>query len=151
MTTKHPGGIVAIGMLIIGLFFGYLIGFQQEIDNERVVDDQGFQESSAAVYQLMVDYGNDTISTVNDAVIGESDTVLSGLQRSMSDKSIEVGIKEYNGLGTLVTKIGSQENGGGKKYWQYWVNGKHPDVGADKYLLKPGDVVEWKFTSATES
>ncbi len=133
--------------LIVGLFFGYLWGKQSSIPINVQPPTSIVQ---ANTYQLMVDYGNDTLSTFNDIAIAESDTVLSGLQKSLKEKKVEVGTKEYNGLGTLVTKIGPQENGQGKKYWQYWVNGKHPDVGADKYLLKPGDVVEWKFTSASE-
>ncbi len=152
MTTKHPAGIVAMLMLIVGLFFGYLIGVQRVVTTPS---GEGFSPCPGTqvclTYQLMVDYGNDVISSYNDLAFNLNETVFSALERQLKIKNIEFESREYNGLGMLVTKIGSQESGSGKKYWQYWVNGKHPDVGADKYLLKPGDVVEWKFTSATES
>lgn len=31
------------------------------------------------------------------------------------------------------------------EFWLYSVNGKTPDVGADKYVTKTGDKIEWKY------
>jgi hypothetical protein len=65
-----------------------------------------------------------------------------------SDSSLALKTKEYSGLGTLVESMGGMTNGGDKKYWQYFVNGSMPQVGADKYQLKGGEKIEWKFEAS---
>lgn len=47
----------------------------------------------------------------------------------------------------LVDEINGIRNGEDGRYWQYWVNGEYGNVGADRYVLKGGEVVEWRFTS----
>jgi hypothetical protein len=32
-------------------------------------------------------------------------------------------------------------------YWSFYVNGKMADVGADQYITKNGDLIEWKVES----
>jgi hypothetical protein len=48
-------------------------------------------------------------------------------------------------MGTLVEKIGEQANGTDGNYWMYYVNDTFAPVGADAYIVKKGDVIEWKF------
>ena len=45
----------------------------------------------------------------------------------------------------LVQSIGSDVNGDGGRWWQYWINGAYGTVGADHAALKNGDEVEWRF------
>lgn len=134
-----------IAVFILGLFCGVVLSQQrQSVDTPL---PQGGVEQTLNQYQLMIDYGDDTMVTANDIGFTQGDTIFAAMQSELNKKNVPFEFKQYSGLGTLVTKIGSKENGGGKRYWQYWVNGKHPDIGADQQLLKPGDVVEWKFTS----
>ncbi len=48
-------------------------------------------------------------------------------------------------MGDLITQIGDRVNGTGGNYWQYWVNNNYASVGADSYIVKGRDVIEWKF------
>jgi hypothetical protein len=48
-------------------------------------------------------------------------------------------------MGVFIESIDEVKNGTENKYWQYWVNGELPMVAADKYRVKSGDRVEWKF------
>lgn len=57
--------------------------------------------------------------------------------------------EDYGSLGVLVTKIKEQKNGQDNKYWQYYVNGQMPQVGADKYIPKSGEKIEWIFAEST--
>lgn len=52
-------------------------------------------------------------------------------------------VKHYD-FGSLVTAINGKANTKDLS-WIYFVNGKSGDVAADKFELKPGDVVEWKY------
>jgi len=65
-----------------------------------------------------------------------------------NDPRLQLTTKEYKGLGTLVIQLGEHKNGDDNKYWQYFVNGKMPQVSADKYQLQDGDKLEWKFISS---
>jgi hypothetical protein len=76
-------------------------------------------------------------------------TVLAVLEKISADKKLVLKIKDYTGLGKMVTQIGELENGQNNKYWQYSVNGKMPSIGADAYKLKSGDLVEWRFSESS--
>jgi hypothetical protein len=52
-------------------------------------------------------------------------------------------VKKYS-FGTLVESIGGLKNSPDKA-WIYFVNGASAAVGADSYLVKPGDTIEWKY------
>ena len=95
----------------------------------------------------MLDFGDDTLKTFPDVAFANRETLLPVMSRLLAEAGIPFVSTTYRGLGVLVTRIGSRKNGDGGKYWQYWVNDRHPDVGADQYVLAPGDVVEWKFTA----
>ena len=44
----------------------------------------------------------------------------------------------------MVTKVGSKENSG-EKAWTYSVNGKAAQIASDKFLVYPGDKIEWVY------
>ncbi|MFZ3012010.1 MAG: DUF4430 domain-containing protein [Minisyncoccia bacterium] len=52
--------------------------------------------------------------------------------------------KNYSGMGFFVTNIGTLHAGDGKDLL-YYVNGKEATVGVSSYVLKDGDVLEWKL------
>ena len=58
-------------------------------------------------------------------------------------KNVPVEIKQYK-YGLMVTKIGQKE-GSSSFYWIYSVNGKPAQIAADRYLVNPGDKVEWVY------
>lgn len=47
-------------------------------------------------------------------------------------------------IGEYVTAINGND-GGGKKYWLFFVNGKASSVGAGAYITKASDNIEWKL------
>jgi len=52
--------------------------------------------------------------------------------------------REYPGLGFFVTEIGSFREGNGK-YLVYYVNGEQASVGISSYVVREGDVIEWRL------
>lgn len=77
--------------------------------------------------------------------VTETTTALQLLRESSRSSGFAVSEKEYAGLGTLVERIGDFQNGDGGKYWTYYVNESFAPVGADAYVLQPGDAIEWRF------
>ena len=47
--------------------------------------------------------------------------------------------------GVFVTSINGTTNGQDGRYWQFWVDGTYPQVGADHVALADGDTVTWRF------
>jgi hypothetical protein len=47
-------------------------------------------------------------------------------------------------LGEYVVSINGND-GGGEKYWLFYVNGKEAQVGAGAYVTHTGDVIQWKL------
>lgn len=56
---------------------------------------------------------------------------------------VEVTVKEYD-FGTFVEGISGVKGEKGY-FWIYYVNSQPAMQAADKYTLKPGDVIEWKY------
>lgn len=51
---------------------------------------------------------------------------------------------ETSEFGELVTTINGQD-GGGEKYWIFYVGGEMSSVGAGDYTTKTGETIEWKL------
>ena len=97
----------------------------------------------------MIDYGNGTLKTFERS-LSPNETMLQLLTDAAKESGIGLETKNYGSLGVLVVQIGQMKNGDGEKYWQYWVNNIAPPLGADKYIVQPGDVIEWKFIKSQE-
>jgi|SRR5688572_15099782 hypothetical protein len=47
--------------------------------------------------------------------------------------------------GAYVDSINGKTGGDGGKYWTFYVDGQMAQIGAEAYITKGGEVVEWKF------
>jgi len=77
-------------------------------------------------------------------VIVPNQTLYDVLVGAKKSGQIEFSGKNYPGLGFLVTDIGTLHSGDGK-YLFYYINNKEASVGVSSYLLKDGDIIEWKL------
>ncbi|OGM11977.1 hypothetical protein A2Z22_04825 [Candidatus Woesebacteria bacterium RBG_16_34_12] len=77
----------------------------------------------------------------------EGTTVYSLLTKAQETGGIDLEIKQYD-FGVLVNSINGFENSS-EHAWIYFVNGKSGDVACDKYFLKSGDKVEWKYMTSS--
>jgi len=54
--------------------------------------------------------------------------------------------KEYTGMGYFVTSInGIENNPKENQYWIYFINEESAKMGISQYVIKKGDVIQWKF------
>ena|SRR3989338_4800183 len=136
-------------IIILGLALAFTGGFLTNgflaIQPAQAPSSETQELRPSATASLMVDFGDGTLKTYLNLQIQPGETLLGVLQRTAAANNLELATKDYKDLGSLVTKIGSKENGTGKRYWQYWVNNQHPPVGASAYKVQPNDVIEWKF------
>jgi hypothetical protein len=57
----------------------------------------------------------------------------------------QIQTKQYD-FGIFIEAVGDKKNTK-EKAWIYSVNGQSGEVASDKYELKQGDAVEWKYTT----
>lgn len=68
---------------------------------------------------------------------------LDGLNMLAESQNLDLITKQYD-FGTLVESIAGLESSSSKA-WIYFINGESASVGADQYILKDKDIVEWKY------
>lgn len=130
--------------LAIGFFFGFLWGRGMTPLSSLPASSSSAGNEQPTV-SLMLDYGNGYVRTYTDITTHNGETMMGLLEKQTRNAKIPFTVKKFNGLGTLIETIGTKTNGDEGKYWQYWVNNVAISYGADAYLVKPGDVIEWKF------
>ncbi len=72
------------------------------------------------------------------------DTLLDSLTIAKNEGILFFRGKEFSGLGTMVEEINGKKAENGYS-WIYYINGKEATVGVSSYILKEGDVIEWKY------
>lgn len=140
---KHLKSII---IAIIFLVVGFLLGQSWQLPQAVVNSPANEQESGApqpVTYSL--NFTTTEVTEFQDVELKPNQTVLDLLKELAASNNLDLQTKDYGELGTLVTKIGDKENGRDNLYWQYFINGAKPLVGADRYQLTGGENVEWKF------
>ena len=59
-------------------------------------------------------------------------------------KTNATAVTKQSSIGEYVTSINGND-GGGKKYWLFFVDGKESSVGAGAYVTKSSENIEWKL------
>ncbi|KKW01820.1 MAG: hypothetical protein A2898_05850 [Candidatus Kerfeldbacteria bacterium RIFCSPLOWO2_01_FULL_48_11] len=71
------------------------------------------------------------------------ETAFDLLTRASLRENFVVETQQYD-FGIMINKIdgvGAEEN----RYWMYYINGASANIGADSYMVKPGDVIEFRY------
>ncbi|MDP3725526.1 MAG: DUF4430 domain-containing protein, partial [Nanoarchaeota archaeon] len=75
----------------------------------------------------------------------EDASLLKVMEGLAEEESIEMKTKNFAGLGVMIEELQGRKNGERGNYWQYWINDEYAKVGADAYVPRGGDIIEWKF------
>lgn len=71
-------------------------------------------------------------------------TLLAALAETRDNGKIFFAGKEYSGLGFYLTAIGPLRESAGQHLF-YYINGQSATVGVSSYILKAGDIINWKL------
>ena len=140
--------IILIGLVVAGVIIGSWILFTNQIS--QFLPRQEKEELQGEISQsvtLIIDYGEGPVKSL-EAEFREGMTVFDLLKNKTEEVNVVLKTKTYD-MGIFVEAIENKENGSEGKYWLYYVNGEMPMVSTDKYLLKAGDKVEFKFEKST--
>jgi hypothetical protein len=93
-----------------------------------------------------------TVLSSENIKLAEGDTAADVLKRAAKAHRLSYEIRG-SGAMTYVEGIDGlyEFDDGPASGWKYRVNGKVPDVGSGSYKLKPGDRLEWFYTSEDDA
>jgi hypothetical protein len=138
VTTIHKIPAILIVFSLVALCF---IGSAMQVPQKS---ELWFEKSDQTSVRITI-VGNEW--TITDNLIAyKGDTALSILERCSEKNSFSIDTTYYTQFdSTLVNSINNDFGGSNGKYWQYYVNGVLPNIGADKCVIKNGDSLRWSF------
>jgi len=78
-----------------------------------------------------------------------SSTVYQAMNLLSQQTNFTFGGKQYANLGFFVDEInGMKNNPKTNKYWIYYVNGQSANVGVSSYIIRPNDIITWKYEAS---
>lgn len=81
-----------------------------------------------------------------EIAVSENSTVYDLMNSLKQRGDINFNGKTSAGLGFFVEEINGQKNNTNTNtYWIYYINGEAAGVGISNYILKPGDIISWKY------
>ena len=129
-----------IGLVIVLFFFAFFLisssDKESQISNSVISPIAAIKKTESAT--ILAGNKKTYLSFSSNALLYD---VL--VQEKNAGKIIFSG-KNYPGLGFFVTDIDSLHSGNGKDLL-YYINGKEASVGISTYILKDGDIIEWKL------
>jgi|SRR3989344_1844352 len=137
MKTKFIRKRVALAVIIAALAFAIVPIFSP---TEAPVRSVAPAQSETGYLSAIIRVGDSATAIAWQ----DGATLYEALDRARREGRIDFGAREYSGLGYFIESIGSLSEGNGK-FLTYFINGKRASVGVSSYLLKHGDVIEWKL------
>ncbi|KYK25574.1 hypothetical protein AYK25_05150 [Thermoplasmatales archaeon SM1-50] len=85
--------------------------------------------------------------TITDNLVAyQGDTAFSLLERCAEKNGFSVESTYYPQFdSTFIDSINGAVSGTDGNYWHYSVNGEHPTIGADRYIVTNGDTIRWSY------
>ncbi len=136
---------VPVALVVLGLVALSFTGTAMQVPAKSEVWLDKSQQTSVTVV-----IRSDTWTLHDRLVAYPGDTAFSLLMRSSSTHGFPVKSTYYATYdATLVDSINNIVGGTNGMYWQYYVNGVCPMIGADKYHVNNGDSVTWSFEAVS--
>ncbi len=133
-----------ITIFVLGIIIGTAIGATL-FHKEKVIVREGTADTPAALtsVNIMIDNGAGSVKTWNTVSWHEAMSIMDLLDLLASTKNITY---TTDATRTHVVSIdGVSTSGTSTARWQYWINNTYEPKSPNKYYLKPGDIVLWKF------
>ena len=150
---NNKSKITIISQLIIALaifFGGVYIGASITPQVQDTAQIRKGNEQAQSV-SLMIDYGEGDITSFLNIPLEEGESLFDVVKSTTEENNIPLGFKDFGGeLGVFIESINGVPDGTSSKWWQYFVDNKYGEIGVSSYIVKPGDVIEFKFIKGQE-
>lgn len=139
MVIKNNKVIVLVGLILIAFIITGLMINHRQIPRP---DEHMAVQQNPVTATFKVNEEEYTVKTTTNA------SVLNLMQNlsASSIKPFSFSGQEYAGLGFFVDEInGVKNDASANKYWLYYINGENATVGISEYIVKPNDIIQWKY------
>lgn len=134
--TKLAVFIFSSGLILTGCLGGFNQA-RQQTPNPSVMP------VARARAIIMLDFGEGETASYS-ATLTDGKTVYDLLVQASEVLNYPLDTQQFD-FGVLVKRIGSRQSTSNQA-WLYFVNGSAGQVAADQAEVKPGDVIEWRYT-----
>jgi len=135
--------VIIVAAVVIGIWF-FLDTPEKSYYFKNESLQKVIEERTKEEVFMVIDTGEGNSSDYKTE-FEEGMTVFDLLKKGTSELNLSLKAEAYEDMGIFIEAIGEKENGQDRKYWMYYINDQMPLVAADKYEIKPGDEVEFKF------
>lgn len=138
------GIVIAVAAIVIvgQLRLGQSTNINLPSSKIRILEEEGNTPSPAREVKLTavtIDFGDGKKITGQT----QAQSAYESLVKIAREKGIKVEVQEYK-YGVVVTQVGQTTNNDNWQ-WAYQINGKTSPIASDRYLVYPGDNVEWEY------
>jgi uncharacterized protein YaiE (UPF0345 family) len=144
--------ITLIVLGVGGILTSFVIGFytirQTAFNKQLQAEPEVLSTEEERDVYLNLDYGGGKVEPYSFE-FRDGMTAFSILKDYVTEKGYNFSTQQYD-FGVFVKDINNYESDN-QKAWIYSVNGEAGNVAADKYELKDGDIVEWKYSDIDNS
>lgn len=130
--------VVVVGLVTIG-YFAFKDRTNQNVLPIRQIQGDTIQSSlriGDLVYKISLPSGSSVYDLMNLA---------------LKSTQFRFEGKKFPGMGFFVDEInGIKQDARRGKYWIYYINDKEAQVGVSTYIIKPNDVISWKYEASND-
>ncbi|MFA6393188.1 MAG: DUF4430 domain-containing protein [Candidatus Paceibacterota bacterium] len=141
---KYLKILIAVISLSILIIFSFVFEFPPPV-KEGVGGGLGLQIEARPLSERNIKVSLIVQDKKYETEVKEEATVYDAMKsiESVKENNFSFKTKEYPGLGIFVDGINGMMGKSGQ-YWIYYVNDKEASVSVSKYVLKSGDIINWK-------
>jgi len=110
--------------------------------NIPATDERQNENNNHETLSIKMIVGNKTYETK----MAPGSTAYDLMKKLSQTAGLQFSSREYSGLGQFVEEInGIRENKQKGIYWLLFINGKSAGIGISNYIIKPNDLISWKY------
>jgi hypothetical protein len=162
MKTKEKkvliGGLILLGIVVVFLFFNrkkeveIVVPFEQNYTEEKTepvipIKNQKNRELKTIQSENNIKVTLSVLDKKYDIQVKERSTVFETMndleKQSSEDNPFSFKYTNNLSMGNFIIEINGVKGTPGK-YWIYYVDDKLASIGVSKYVLKEGDIINWK-------
>ncbi len=143
MNKKQLAGLIVIA--VAAFFLGWSFGPRPAAP---VTQQPTASEQQARTVSVMFDFGEGTVKSYNDVAFSDGEHLFDVTKRLAEQNNWTFQYDPPGQYGIFIQQIGDMRGGPPEnKYWTWYENNRMGQIASDAYVLKSGDVLEWKFVN----
>lgn len=134
--------IYVFALFVFILVIGFVFCLYQKKDTKQPIAETSIQK-------IENEYAVEIDGATYKIMMPENSTAYDLMSALKDNGKLTFSEKEYAGMGKFIEEINGIKNDVGKNtFWLYYINNAPAQAGISNYVLKPGDIITWKYEEA---